>query len=76
MTAIFAVTAVTIFVNDTRHAYDNMLESMKRHAETSPNMIVERKGFQGSSLQGADPIGAGYATRTSIDLNGLVMPTE
>lgn len=47
-------TAVFVFVNDTRHAYADMLESMKRYAADNPNFVVEQEVGPSSEIDAID----------------------
>lgn len=68
--------AVIVFVNDTSHAYNDILESMKRYAEDNPNLVVERGGAPSSALESNAAPSQIEVTRESTSILTAIAPVS
>ena len=73
---MFAVLSISLFISDSRRSYTAMVDSMKRHAENNPSVIVQNSSGSVHGLLNTDPVGGTYATRDTVDLDDIVLPTD
>ena len=53
-----------------------MLDSMQRYATDDATLVVEQAAGGTDILQRDEPVSAGYATRSAIDLDGISLPVD